>query len=75
MSSRFLRGPIHNLEMRKLESFAYDCTVGKGELFFELPTPRAIDELATLLKRKLDEDDVKLFTAVWKRCIQEARQP
>ena len=57
-----------------MQSVAWDATVGAGELSIEMPTLDSIATLRIRLDRTLDQDDLKLFATIWKRCIQEAEQ-
>ena len=67
-------------DKRRIESFAWDCTVGSGraEELADLGGEPGADELGALsrwLRRPLTNEDIEVFHRAWDRSLQEAMQP
>jgi hypothetical protein len=65
-------------DQQKIASFAWDCTVGAGNVGDDAPGEPdgdAVLALARFLKRPLTCDDLATFCTAWVRCEQQAAQP
>jgi hypothetical protein len=65
-------------DAERIRSFAWDCTVGAGNVGDDAaqgPDIQSVFELGDRLGRLLTEDDCAEFERAWRRCLQEAAQP
>lgn len=61
---------------RKIESLAWDCTIGAGELERDRPTQKSYLTLAVALgETQLTDGERHLFESAWRQCIQDAANP
>jgi hypothetical protein len=62
----------------RIESFAWDATVGCGRVGDRAPAtpPRALYiRLSVLLGHAATDEERRAFDTAWTRCLQEAAQP
>ncbi len=65
-------------EKKRIESFAWNCTVGAGvdpDECSNEPDEDAQRALSTFLGRALTGEDIDVLVRAWRRCLQEIAQP
>ena len=63
---------------RKIESFAWDCTIGGGGDpedcgIYKQPALTGLEK--TILGRPPTKEELDVFNRAWDRCVQEMSQP
>ena len=62
----------------RIESFAWDCTIGCGRVDDDDPQKPELSDLvaiARVIGRPLSSEEQWCFEKAWAKCMQEAAQP